>query len=215
MFRWRLSSGAKESDESVTTDTMMFRDEPATVLSRLSQKLVLYPQGYPQLGNSRATCDELVHHCGGDSQRTFDLKRGTPEQTLDHAARIRAFQDPGRGALCVVHRTQDLDSIVLLRAALEARVPLASTAVWAIYWDPNQDPDFLTRAQEQGVLIGDLAEGAVFRHASGVEFLVLCPFVEDFAKLADEAALIAYARRPKREQRPSGSQPAVNVKLAS
>ena len=199
----------------MTTDRVMFRDEPATILSRLSQKLVLYPQGYPETTNSRAMCAELVHHCGGDSQRTFDLKRSTPEQTLDHAARIRAFQDAGRGALCVVHRTRGLGSMVQLRAAFEVRVPLASTAVWAIYWDPNQDPDFLNRAQEQGVIIGDLAEGAIFRHASGVEFLVLCPLVEDFAKLADEAALLAYARRPKREQRPSGSLPAVNVKLAS
>ena len=82
-------------------------------------------------------------------------------------------------------------------------------------WDPNQDPDFLDRAQEQGVIIGDVAEGAIFRHASGLEFLVLCPLVEDFAKLADEAALIAYTRRAKREQRPSGSLPAVSVKLAS
>lgn len=193
----------------------MFPEQPAAVLSRLSQKLVLYPQGYPESTNARALCAELVHHCGGDSQRTFDMKRSTPEQTLDHAARIRAFQDAGRGALCVLHRTRDLDGLVQLRAAFEARVPLASTAVWAIYWDPNQDPDFLARAQEQGVLIGDLAEGAIFRHASGLEFLVLCPLVEDFAKLADEAALIAYTRRAKREQRPSGSLPAVNVKLAS
>jgi hypothetical protein len=190
----------------------MFGDEPATVLSRLSQKLVLYPQGYPESGSSRAVCDELVHHCGGDSLRTFDLKRTTPEQTLDHAARIRAFQDPGRGALCVVHRTTDIGSLVLLRAAFETRVPLASTAVWAIYWDSSQDPDFLTRSQEQGVLIGDLAEGAIFRHASGAEFLVLCPLVENVAKLADEAAFMAYARRPKRA---SGSQPVVYVKLAS
>jgi hypothetical protein len=193
----------------------MFGDEPATVLSRLSQKLVLYPQGYLESQSSRALCDELVHHCGGDSQRTFDLKRGTPEQTLDHAARIRAFQDPGRGALCVVHRTRELDCLVALRAAFEARVPLANTAVWAIFWDPNQDPDFLSRSQEQGVLIGDLADGAIFRHVSGVEFLVLCPLVEDVARLADEAALMAYARRAKHEQRPSGSLRAVNVKLAS
>src|SRR5688572_21142693 len=155
----------------------MFGDVPATVLGRLSQKLVLYPQGHPELGSPRTVCDELVHHCGGDAQRTFDLKRSTPEQTLDHAAKIRAFRDPGRAALCVVHRTHDIDSIVELRAAFEARLPLASTAVWAIYWDPNQDPDFLTRAQAQGVLIGVLAEGAIFRHACGVEFLVLCPLV--------------------------------------
>lgn len=192
----------------------MFGDEP-TVLTPLSQKLVLYPQGYPTGNGSRTVCAELVHHCGGDSQRTFDLKRSTHAQMLAHAARIRAFQDSGRAALCVLHATSDLDAVIALRAAFEANVPVASTAVWAIYWDPNQDPEFLVRAQAQGVLIGDLCEGATFRHHSGVEFLVLCPFVDDFAKLAEEAALMAYARRPKRKERPSGSQPAVKVQLAS
>ncbi|HEU5076221.1 MAG TPA: hypothetical protein VFU02_18640 [Polyangiaceae bacterium] len=159
-------------------------------------------------------CTELVHHCGGDSQRTFDLKRSTPEQTLDHAVRIRAFQDPGRAALCVVHDTSNFDATLALRAALEARVPLASSAVWAIYWDPELDPSFLARAQERGVLIGDLCEGATIRHESGVEFLVLCPFVDDVTTLADEAALIAYARHPKHKQRRSESQP-LAIPLAS
>lgn len=159
-------------------------------------------------------CAKLVHHCGGDSQRTFDLKRSTPEQTLDHAVRIRAFQDPGRAALCVVHDTSNFDATLALRAALEARVPLAASAVWAIYWDPELDPSFLARAQARGVLIGDLCEGATIRHESGVEFLVLCPFVDDVTTLADEAALIAYARHPKHKQRRSESQP-LAIPLAS
>ena len=192
----------------------MFGDEPS-VLTPLSKKLVLYPQGYPTGNGSRTVCAELVHHCGGDSQRTFDLKRSTPEQTLAHAAKIRAFQDRGRAALCVVHATADLDGTIALRAAFEARVPVASTAMWAIYWDPEVDPEFLARAQEQGVLIGDLSEGATFRHHSGVEFLVLCPFVEHVTKLAGEAALMAYTRRPKHQRRTSGSQPSVKVQLAS
>lgn len=192
----------------------MFEDDPA-VLKPLSQKLVLYLQGYPRHGRSRTVCAELLHHCGGDSQRTFDLKRGTPEQALDHAARIRAFQDPGRAALCVLHDTSDLESTLALRAAFEARIPVATSAVWAIYWDPDLDPQFLARAQAEGVLIGDLCEGATYRHRSGLEFLVLCPFVEDVARLAEEAALTAHARRVTRKQRRSGSPPSVKVQLAS
>lgn len=192
----------------------MFGDEPAA-LAPLSQRLVLYPQGYPRGNGARAVCAELVHHCGGDSQRTFDLKRSTTEQTLDHAARIRAFQEPRRAGLCVVHDTSNFDGTLALRAAFEARIPVASSAVWAIYWDPDLDPDFLARVQEEGVLIGELCEGATFRHRSGLEFLVLSPFVDDATKLADEAALMAMARRPKRGQRPSGSQPSVKVQLAS
>src|SRR5688572_24317144 len=184
----------------------MFGEEP-TGLAPLFKKLVLYPQGYPRSSGARAVCAELVHHCGGDSQRTFDLKRSTPEQTLDHAARIRAFQDPRRASLCVVHDTTNFEDTLALCAAFEARVPLASSAVWAIYWEPDLDPEFLARIQEQGVLIGDLCEGATLRHRSGVEFLVLSPFVDDVAKLADEAALMAMARSPKRGERPSGSQP--------
>lgn len=191
----------------------MFAHEPTAARSS-SQKLVLYPQGYPQRHRSRMVCAELVHHCGGDSQRTFDLKRSTPEQTLDHAFRIRAFQDSGRAALCVVHDTSNFDATLALRAALESRVPLASSAVWAIYWDPELDPGFLARAQECGVLIGDLCEGATIRHESGVEFLVLCPFVDDVTTLADEAALLARARRPERKQRRSESQP-LAISLAS
>ncbi|HEY6726685.1 MAG TPA: hypothetical protein VI197_21775 [Polyangiaceae bacterium] len=192
----------------------MFGDEPAA-LAPLFKRLVLYPQGYPRTSLGRKVCAELVHYCGGDSQRTFDLKRSTPEQTLDHAARIRAFQDPRRAGLCVVHETTNFETIVLLRAAFEARIPVASSAVWAIYWDPDLDPNFLVRIQEQGVLIGDHCEGATFRHRSGFEFLVFSPFVDDAAKLADEAALMAMARSPKRGQRPSGSQPSVKVQLAS
>lgn len=192
----------------------MFGDEPSA-LAPLFKKLVLYPQGYPRSAGGRAVCAELVHHCGGDSQRTFDLKRSTPEQTLDHAARIRAFQDPRRAGLCVVHDTANLESTLTLRAAFEAHIPVASSAVWAIYWDPDLDPKFLARIQEQGVLIGDPCEGATFRHRSGVEFLIFSPFVDDAAKLADEAALMAMARSPKRGQRPSGSQPSVKVQLAS
>ena len=193
----------------------MFGDDLPTILKPLSQKLVLYPQGYPKTQSARSVCEELVHHCGGDSQRTFDLKRSTPEQVIDHAARIRAFQDAGRAALCVVQAAGDLDATLALRAAFEAQVPVARSAVWAIYWDPDLDREFLSRAQAHGVIIGDLCEGATFRHDSGVEFLVLCPFIDNTVKLAEEAALMAYARRPKHRQRPSGSHPSVKVQLAS
>jgi len=193
----------------------MFGDDLTTILKPLSQKLVLYPQGYPKTQSAQRVCEELVHHCGGDSQRTFDLKRSTPEQAIDHAVRIRAFQDPGRAALCVMQAAGDLDATIAFRAAFETRVRVASSAVWAIYWDPDLDRDFLERAQAHGVIIGDLCEGATFRHDSGVEFLVLCPFIDNSTKLAEEAALMAYARRPKRQQRPSGSHPSVNVQLAS
>ena len=114
-----------------------------------------------------------------------------------------------------MHDTSNLESTLALRAAFEAHIPIAHSAVWAIYWDPDLDPTFLARAQEQGVLIGDLCEGATFRHRTGVEFLVLCPYVDDVTRLADEAALIAHARSHKRKHRPSGSQPSVKVQLAS
>lgn len=191
----------------------MFGDEPA--LAPLCKKLVLYPQGYPRTHRARAICAELVHHCGGDSQRTFDLKRSTPAHTLDHAGRIRAFQDPRRASVCVVHDTVNLEDTLTLRTAFESNIPVASSAVWALYWDPDLDPEFLTRIDEHGVLTGDLREGATFRHRSGVEFLVLSPLVDDLAALADEAALMAMARSPKRLQRPSRSRPSVKVQLAS
>lgn len=192
----------------------MFGDEPTTRLTQSSHKLVLYPQGHPPPG-ARAKCDMLVHHCGGDAQRTFDLKRRSAELSLKHALRVRAFQDAGRAALCVVHDTSALGHTVSLRAAFEEHLPIAATAVWAIFWNPSQDPDFLERAQRQGTLIGDLTEGAIWRHASGAEFLVLCPDVNNFQRLAEEAAVLSYTRRASRRRRPSGEHSASKVSLAS
>lgn len=196
----------------------MFGDEPTTRLTQSSHKLVLYPQGHPP-GAARAKCDALVHHCGGDAQRTFDLKRPNARTSLEHALRVRAFQNAGRAALCVVHETRALEQIIALRAAFERELPIASTAVWAVYWDPTSDADFLARAQRQGTLIGELTEGAVWRHASGAEYLVLCPHIDKLQRLAEEAAMLSYTRRAgRRQRRPSGEHERSNtakVSLAS
>ena len=164
----------------------MFGVEPESPWIPSSHRLVLYLQGYPRSGVPRVMCESLVHVCGGDSQRTLDLKRRTIDDTLRHALRVRAFQQQ-RPALCVVHETQDLLATLELRHAFEDLIPIAKSAVWALFWDHVQDPDFLQRAQRQGALIGDVCDGATWRHASGAEFLLLSSFVDNQRALAVEA----------------------------
>lgn len=173
--------------------------ESSARLTQSSHKLVLYPQGYAD-GAARAKCDMLVHHCGGDAQRTFDLKRASLDVALAYARRVRAFQNRLRPALCVVHETRDLAATLDVRVTFEDSIPIAGTALWALFWDPASDPGFLERAQLRGSLIGELNEGACYRHQTGSEFLLLCPAIDNYAALAHEAELIAFSRRPKRDK---------------
>jgi hypothetical protein len=147
----------------------------------------------------RATCDSLVHFCGGDSQRTFDLKRRSIDDTLQHALRVRAFHDRQRSALCLVHETAELHETLELRSVFENLVPIAQSAVWAIMWDHHADPGFLERIQTDGTLIGDVSAGATWRHTSGAEFLLLSPLVENFEALAVEADCMARSRSARRQ----------------
>lgn len=174
----------------------MFEVEPPARIAQTSHKLVLYLQGYPASDVARTTCRALLHHCGGDAQRTFDLGRPHIDDALQHALRVRAFSNPRRAALCVVHKTRELAQTLEARLTFETLVAIGKTAVWVLYWDPASDPRFLVRAQQRGVLIGDITEGATWRHASGKEFLILCPLIETPARLAQEADAMAYRPAP-------------------
>ena len=186
----------------------MFAAEHSAPLIPSSQRLVLYLQGYPSGGAARATCESLLHVCGGDSQRTFDLKRRTIDDTLRHAVRVRAFQNQQRPAICVVHETHDLALLMELRHDFEDLIPIAKSAVWTIFWDHKSDADFLGRIQSQGTLIGDVCDGATWRHTTGTEFLLLSSFVDNPQALAVEAECVARSRSPRRgwdvEARPTG-----------
>lgn len=183
----------------------MYGVEPGQV-PQSSHRLVLYPQGYPGSRAARSTCEALVHFCGGDSQRTFDLRRSSLQQSLEHAVRIRAFLDPHRPALSVVHDTVRLPQTVQLRAQFEQVLPIARTCIWALYWDPDADPNFLRVAQKQGTVIGCVNEGAIWRHTSNLEFLVLFPGIESAERLASESEVLAATRSLKRKTKHAAAQ---------
>jgi hypothetical protein len=106
----------------------------------------------------------------------FDGRDG--DQDIVDASKIRAFHNPHHSALCVLTDTTDLARAVRTRCAFENTLAVARSGAWALYWDPEADPDFPVRAKREGQLIGSLEAGAIWHHPLGGEFLVLCPQIE-------------------------------------
>jgi hypothetical protein len=158
------------------------------------RRMVLYPQGYPDLAIERQYCDALAHFCGGDLLRTFDLARPTLNDTLRYASKIGAFHSAHHGALCVLRNAAQLHELLTLRGAFEDVLPITRTAAWTLFWNPVRDPDFPSTARREGQLFGDFTSGAVWRHDSGMEFLVLCPQLLKVEDLADRVELLTIPR---------------------
>lgn len=142
----------------------------------MSKRLIAYPDGLPA-GDHRAWCDELVCHLGGDIRRVFDSPDGSLITFLRQASRARAFRDPRNEALVVLTRTKPLALTLPARHRLEQEFPIFKTAIWALYWDPEKNPELVDEARELGSMREDMHLAPIWTASRGERFIVLSPYV--------------------------------------
>lgn len=166
----------------------------------MGRRIIVFPQGHVAKGQQEH-CEALAHYCGGDLSRVFERTGGSLAAFLDYAARLRVMRARREDALVVLTRTEPLTLLLPARRALEQALPTLSTAVWALYWDPERDPDLLEHARETGKLEG-AAEGApIWTAPNNMAFLVLSPRVKADGELAKRVARVL-----DKPQRSSGVQ---------
>ncbi len=146
--------------------------------SAFGQRLVLFPQGQPELQPHRDRCAELAFWCGGDVDRFIDSPTDTVEAFASYVARVR--DAPGDQTLVVLTHTTPLAlAVVDVRRRLEVRLPTLRAARWVVYLDQALDPFFEATAIRYGHLTAPLEAAPVWVGPDRSPYLVLDSELQD------------------------------------
>ena len=143
---------------------------------------MLYPQGLPDEGLLRLTCETLVCFCGGTGE---SLVASSEHSWPSFLRDVQSFVGSTTELPLVVLTTANpITGLISLRRELEAAAPRLLSAQWIIFFDPDSASRFIPEARELGAVEGSLEMAPLWLTRAG-DFLLLSRRVAEPQKLPE------------------------------
>ena len=145
---------------------------------------ILYPLGQSAREDVRDRCLEMVRRLGGDLSRVTDSPSATLDEFVTHIGRIKKNFIEREPPIVVLTKITPLTLMVVSpRKRLVESAPVLVHSEWIIYYDPIEDPQFLSAANDLGSFDRDFKHAPYWVGPGELRFLVLSPFIDDMSIL--------------------------------
>lgn len=206
--RWNVRTGhcsCHDEWNPLVSKTHEVRSDMSFAIHIASERrLVLFPQGQPEVKEHRDRCAEFAFWCGGDVGRFIDAPIQSIDAFAEYLRRIRGVR--GEQTLVVLTCTNPLAlAVVTLRRRLENHFPELRAARWMIYLDCERDPFFEAMALRSGHLTGELAEAPIWVGPQDSPYVVMWSeirnrrVVEASIEQLDDLVLAASGEWPRQD----------------